>query len=149
MKNKELGQKQQNDQGRGTEVNQEQAFDSARRLIEQAVEIAASAGLDLKEVIAPHCPETIALQDNGDDRSSLDVVWCGVPVIIDNNTNDLFEMLKPDGDPEQKPAFLVTQSTANFVRQDFERYKPSLERMAENWQQEKALVLSEKQSDTR
>jgi hypothetical protein len=38
---------------------------------------------------------------------------------------ELFEMFKPDDDPEQKPAFRVTQSTANLVRQDFERYEPS------------------------
>ena len=65
--------------------------------------------------------------------------WCGVSVIIDNDTSELFEMSKPDDDPEQKPAFLVTQSTANLVGQDFERYEPSLERMAEDWQEDKNL----------
>ena len=41
-----------------------------------------------------------------------------------------------------QPAFLVTQSTADLVRQDFERYKPSLERMAEDWEEKKERVLS-------
>jgi hypothetical protein len=48
-------------------------------------------------------------------------------------------MSKPDDDPEQKPAFRVTQSTANLVRRDFERYKPSFERMAEDWQEDKTF----------
>jgi hypothetical protein len=34
--------------------------------------------------------------------------WCGVSFIIDDDTNELFELSKPDGDPEQVPAFLVT-----------------------------------------
>jgi hypothetical protein len=33
------------------------------------------------------------------------------------------------------------------VRQDFERYKPSLERMAEDWEEKKKLVLSETRGD--
>lgn len=72
--------------------------------------------------------------------------WCGVSVIIDNDTSELFEMSKPDEDPEQKPAFLVTQSTANLVGQDFERYKPSLERMAEDWQEDKKPRSAEKKA---
>jgi len=39
--------------------------------------------------------------------------------------------------PEQKPVFVVTQSTANLVQQDFERYRPSLERMVEDWREAK------------
>jgi hypothetical protein len=64
-----------------------------------------------------------------------------VSVIIDDDTDELFEMSKPDDDPEQKPAFQVTQSTANLVRQDFERYRPSLERMAEEWQENKRFLF--------
>jgi hypothetical protein len=71
----------------------------------------------------------------------------GVPAVIDNSTEGLFEMPEPDDDPEQKPAFLVTQSTADLVRQDFERYKPSLERMAEDWEEKKERVLSETKGD--
>jgi hypothetical protein len=56
-------------------------------------------------------------------------------------------MCKTDDDPEQKPAFLVTQSTANLVRQDFERYEPSLERMAEEWQENKKSLSIQKTSD--
>ena len=73
--------------------------------------------------------------------------WCGVSVIIDDYTHELFEMSKPDDDPEQKPAFLVTQSTANLVRQDFQRYEPSLERMAEEWQEKKRSLSIQKTSD--
>ena len=68
-------------------------------------------------------------------------------VIIDDDTHELFEMSKTDDDPEQKPVFLVTQSTANLVRQDFERYEPSLERMAEGWQENKKSLCIKKTSD--
>ncbi len=61
--------------------------------------------------------------------------------IIDDDTHELFEMSKPDDDLEQKPAFLVTQSTSNLVRQDFERYEPSLERMVEEWQENKKVSI--------
>ena len=37
----------------------------------------------------------------------------------------------------------MTQSTADLVQQDFERYRPSLERMAEDWEEKKGRVLSE------
>ena len=68
-------------------------------------------------------------------------------VIIDDDTHELFEMSKRDDDPEQKPAFLVTQSTADLVRQDFERYKPSLKRMTEEWQENKKSFSAQKTSD--
>lgn len=68
-------------------------------------------------------------------------------VIIDNDTHELFEMSKADDDSEQKPAFLVTQSTATLVRQDFERYEPSLERVVEEWQQNKRSLSIQKASD--
>lgn len=90
-------------------------------------DVADRAGIDPSHVVAPYCAETAAPQDDGDGPGSENLKWCGVSVIIDNDTSELFEM-SPDDDPEQKPAFLVTQSTANLVRQDFERYEPSLER---------------------
>jgi hypothetical protein len=71
-----------------------------------------------------------------------------VSIIIDNHTSELFEMSQPDDDPEQKPAFLLTQSTATLVRQDFERYEPSLERMAEDWQESKKPLLIQKTTDS-
>ena len=121
-------------------MSKAEALINARRLVQAAVNAAARVGIDPSDVVAPHCAEASSTQDNGDGVGSENLNWCGVPVIIDNDTNDLFEMPKPDDDPEQKPAFLVTQSTANLVGQDFQRYKPSLERMAEDWQDDKNLV---------
>ena len=69
------------------------------------------------------------------------IEWCCVPVIVDNAISDLFQMPAPNGDSAQEPAFLVTQSTVDLVPQDFERYKPSLQRMAEDWRQEKERVM--------
>ncbi len=92
----------------------------------------------------PLIPET---QDESNGPGLENLTWCGVSVIIDNTTSELFEMSKPDDDPAQKPAFLVTQSTANLVRQDFERYEPSLERMAEEWRENKKRLSSEKTGD--
>ena len=75
-----------------------------------------------------------------------EIVWCDIPVMVDDSTNGLFEMPPPDEDPEQKPAFLVTQSTVDLVEQDFERYKPSLERMVEDWQEKKDRIMQEKKA---
>jgi hypothetical protein len=88
--------------------------------------------------------ETVEVEDTGGDVDASKLAWCDVRVIIDNDTDELFKMPALDDDPEQQPAFRVTQSTANMVREDFERYQPSLERMAEDWQEEKARVLSVK-----
>ncbi len=126
-------------------MNREEALNTARRLVQQAVDVANRAGIDASDVVAPHCAEAAATEDNGDGSGNR--IWCGVPVIIDNDTEGLFEMSEPDDDREQKPAFLVTQSTADLVRQDFERYKPSLERMAKDWQEDKNRFLFEKKSD--
>jgi hypothetical protein len=98
-------------------------------------------------VVAPHCPETAASQADDDGRGSQTLMLGEVPAVIDNSTEGLFEMPKPDDDPEQKPAFLLTQTTADLVRQDFERYKPSLERMAEDWEEKKERALSEAKSE--
>ena len=49
-------------------------------------------------------------------------------------------MPAPDEDLERRPVFLVTQSTAALVRQDVERYEPSLERMTADWREEKERI---------
>ena len=122
-------------------MSKEEALNTARSLVRKAVDAAGRAGIDPATVVAPHCPEAGAAQDDGGDSQTL--MFGGVPGVVDNSTEGLFEMPEPDDDPEQKPAFLVTQSTADLVRQDFERYKPSLERMAEDWEEKKERVLSE------
>jgi hypothetical protein len=83
----------------------------------------------------------------GSEEMSEQYEWCGVPVIVDDTTNDLFEMPEPDEDPEQKPAFHVTESTAELVPQDFELYKHSLERMAADWREEKEWFMQENASN--
>jgi hypothetical protein len=125
-----------------------EALNNARRLVQEAVDVASRAGIDPSRVVAPHCAETAPPQDDRDGPGPENLKWCGVSVIIDNHTSELFEMSQPDDDPEQKPAFLVTQSTATLVRQDFERYEPSLERMAEDWQESKKPLLIQKTSDS-
>jgi hypothetical protein len=69
------------------------------------------------------------------------LLWCDVPVTVDDATVELFEMSPLDQDPEQKPAFRVTSSTAALVKKDFELYKPSLERMADDWREEKKSFM--------
>jgi len=127
-------------------MSKAEALNNARRIVQGAVDAATRAGIDPSHVVAPHCAEASVAQDNGDGVGSENLSWCGVPVIIDNDTSELFEMAKPDDDPEQKPAFRVTQSTANLVGQDFERYKPSLERMAEDWHDKKSLSAEKSSS---
>jgi hypothetical protein len=127
-------------------MSKEEALITARRLVQEAVDIAGRAGNDPASVVAPHCPETAASQDE-DDGGSQGLMLGEVPAVIDNSTEGLFEMPEPDDNPEQKPAFVVTQTTADLVRQDFERYKPSLERMAEDWEEKKERVLSEAKGD--
>ncbi|HEV7374082.1 MAG TPA: hypothetical protein VGN95_05170 [Pyrinomonadaceae bacterium] len=124
-------------------MSKEEAFSIASRLVQEAVDVANKAGIDPSSIVAPYCSETDVKDDKGDDRDSKNLTWSGVPVMIDNNTNGLFEMPAHDDDPEQKPAFLVTQATADLVRPDFERYKPSLERMVEEWQDEKQRFMQE------
>ena len=128
-------------------MSKEEALKIARGLVREAVDAAGRAGIDPASVVAPHCPETAASQDDDDDSGSQTLMLGEVPAVIDNSTEGLFEMPKPDDNPGQKPSFLVTQSTADLVRQDFERYKPSLERMAEDWEEKKGRVLSEAKGD--
>ena len=129
-------------------MSKEEALKTARRLVREAVEAAGRAGIDPAAVVAPHCPETAAAQDTDDDGRGPQTLMLGeVPAVVDNSTEGLFEMPEPDDDPEQKSAFILTQSTADLVRQDFERYKPSLERMAEDWEEKKERALSEAKSE--
>jgi len=70
--------------------------------------------------------------------------WCCVPVVIDNETSELFKLTIPDDDPAQLMTFRVTQSTADLVPLDFERYQPSLQRMVDDWRLQKARVMQMK-----
>jgi hypothetical protein len=127
-------------------MSREEAFDAARRLVQEAVDVANRAGIDPATIVAPHCAETVAAEDNNDAAAAQNLMWHNVPVIIDDDTVDLFEMPKVNDDAGQQPSFRVTQTTANLVRADFERYESSLERMIEDWQEEKARVLAEKKA---
>lgn len=69
--------------------------------------------------------------------------WCCVTVIFDDDTTELFKMPAPDEDAEQQPAFRVTNSTADLVSQDFARYQPSLQLMADNWRDAKKRVMQD------
>jgi len=70
--------------------------------------------------------------------------WCGVPIIINNATSDLFQMSEPDENPNQQPEFHITQSTADIVPLDFKRYQPSLQRMIETRREEKERLMRQK-----
>jgi hypothetical protein len=130
-------------------MNRDEALSTARRLVQEAVDVADKAGIDTSSVLAPHCSETAAEEGDGVEGGSNTLNWCDIPVVIDNSIEGLFEMPGPDDDLEQKPTFLVTQATADFVLQDFERYKPSLERMAEDWQEEKRHFMREEENRKR
>ena len=75
--------------------------------------------------------------------------WCCVPVIIDNETSELFQLASPDEDPEQRITFRVTQSTADLVPQDFGRYEPSLQRMVDHWREQKERLMQMKPANER
>ncbi len=72
--------------------------------------------------------------------------WCCVPVIVDDDTTELFKMPAPDDDAEQQLVFRVTNSTVDLVAQDFARYQPSLQRMADDWRQAKQRVMQDKKA---
>jgi hypothetical protein len=74
--------------------------------------------------------------------------WCSVPVIVDDATNELFEMPTPDEDAEQQMAFRVTNSTVDLVSKDFARYEPSLKRMIDSWREEKQRVMQDKKAQS-
>jgi len=71
------------------------------------------------------------------------IEWCDIKVIVDDATADLFEMPEPNEDPNQEPFFRVTRSTADLVKHDFERYRPSLERMAVDWREAKKRFMQD------
>ena len=71
------------------------------------------------------------------------IEWCGIPVVSDDATTELIHVSAPDEDPEQKLVFRVTRSTMELVVADFERYRPTLELMAENWREKKEELLRE------
>ena len=83
-------------------MSKKEALDAARRLVEEAVDIATKAGIDTKSVIEPHCPETGATRD-GEEDDSQPRMWCGVPVVVDDETTDLFEMPARTQSPDEKP----------------------------------------------
>ena len=122
-------------------MSREEALSAARRLVQEAVDVADKAGIDPSSVLTPHCPETAVKDNDGDGDNAETLSWCNVPVKIDNRTEGLFEMPELNDDLEQKPVFLVTQATTDLVLEDFERYKPSLERMVEDWQEEKSQFM--------
>jgi len=125
-------------------MNQDEARNAAHELIEEAVAVATKAGIDPTSIIETYLPQTLTTQDAGGQQESPELMWHGVSVTIDAAIAGLFEMPELNDDPDQQPAFHVTQSTADFVQQDFERYGAALERMAESWREEKTLSLSEK-----
>ena len=124
-------------------LSKEEALNIARRLVQEAVDVAHQAGIAPSSVVALHCAETAGKGNNSDDGDSEILNWCDVPVIINNDIDGLFEMPQLNADLEQKPAFFVTQATAALVRPDFERYRPSLERMVEDWHEEKTQFMRE------
>lgn len=70
------------------------------------------------------------------------IEWCSVPVIVDDTTADLFHMTPPNQEAGQKPEFRVTRATLDLVPRDFKRYEPSLQRMVEDWQEEKEREMA-------
>jgi len=71
------------------------------------------------------------------------MTWFDIKVVLDDSVTELFEMTTLDKDPAQKPAFRITSSTAALVEKDFELYKPSLERMIDDWREAKARFMQE------
>ena len=94
--------------------------------------------------LCPCAAESPTQVEQGNQMKQID--WCRVRVIVDDDTTELFQMPKPDGDAEQQPAFRVTRSTADLVSQDFSRYQPSLQRMADNWREAKDRVMQDKKA---
>jgi hypothetical protein len=75
--------------------------------------------------------------------SEQNMTWFDVKVVLDDSVTELFEMATLNEDPEQKPVFRITSSTAALVEKDFELYKPSLERMVDDWREAKARFMQE------
>ena len=81
--------------------------------------------------------------------SEQETEWCGVRVVIDDATVGLLEMSVPDAEPDQRPIFRVTSSTASLVAHDFELYMPSLVRMAHDWKEKKGRRMRELEAERR
>ena len=79
--------------------------------------------------------------------SKQETEWCGVRVVIDDATVGLLEMSAPDAEPNQRPVFRVTSSTASLVARDFELYMPSLVRMAHDWKEKKGRRMRELEAE--
>ena len=65
------------------------------------------------------------------------IEWCSVPVTVDNTVSELLHMPPPNQVVTQTPEFRVSKTTMDLVPLDFDRYKPSLERMVAHWREEK------------
>lgn len=128
-------------------MRNEEVLNTACRRVQEAVDVANRAGIAPSDVVAPYCGETVVTGTDGAGRDAADLTWCGIPVVVDNETSELFAMSKPDDDPLQEPTFLVTQSTVSLVPQDFERYQPSLENMVEHWHEAKKTFTSKREAD--
>lgn len=70
------------------------------------------------------------------------IEWCCIPVTVDDNVAELIHMAPPNQEAKQKPEFRVSKATMDLVPLDFDRYKPSLERMAAHWHEEKAREMN-------
>lgn len=70
------------------------------------------------------------------------IEWCCIPVTVDDTVAELIQMTPPNQDAKQQPEFRVTKATMGLVPQDFDRYKPSLERMAAHWHEEKERQMN-------
>jgi len=74
--------------------------------------------------------------------SKKQIEWCCVPVIVDDTVTELIHMTPPNQDAQQQPEFRVSKGTMGLVPLDFDRYKPSLERMAAHWREEKEREMT-------
>lgn len=70
------------------------------------------------------------------------IEWCCIAVTVDDTVAELIHMAPPNQEAKQKPEFRVTKATMGLVPLDFDRYKPSLERMAAHWHEEKKREMS-------
>ena len=70
------------------------------------------------------------------------IEWCCIPVTVDDTVAELIHMKPPNQEAEQQPEFRVTKATMALVPLDFDRYKPSLERMAKHWHEEKERQMN-------
>ncbi len=127
-------------------MSKDEALLKARALVAEAMDIAGRADIDPSLVVSPHCDDGSAGEAKQPAASSQ---WLGVPVVVDEKTQGLFEMPPPDEDTEQQPTFRVTPATAELVGQDFGRYEESLGRMLKDWQEEKGRFMSDRKDAER